>query len=84
MPSVCPGKISSPASTAGGMVNYIINREDLTNTTSFTQDDFINLLDDIQGACGRPLGISVINMDGGEVISPLTPISMVAIRVPQF
>ncbi|MEZ6151533.1 MAG: hypothetical protein R3C09_15565 [Pirellulaceae bacterium] len=60
-----PGQNIIPSFHRAALVNYIINREDLTNTTSFTQDDFINLLDDIQGACGRPLGISVINMDGG-------------------
>lgn len=65
-PSVAglPGQDIIPSFHRAALVNYIINREDLSSTSSFTQDDFVRLLDDIQGACGRPLGISVINMEG--------------------
>ena len=59
-----PGQDIIPSFHRAALVNYIINREDLSNTSSFTQDDFVRMLDDIQGACGRPLGISVVNMEG--------------------
>lgn len=57
-----PGQDIIPSFHRAALINYIINRKDLTNTSAFTQDDFVNMLDDIQGACGRPLGISVAGM----------------------
>ena len=52
-----------PSFHRAALVNYIVNSEDLTNTTSFTQDDFLDMLDDIQRACARPLAINVVNLE---------------------
>ncbi len=53
----------NPSFHRAALVNYIVNRQDMSNTTSFTEANFIALLNDIQGACGRPLGISVRGLE---------------------
>ena len=68
LPPGLPGQDIIPSFHRAALVNYIINREgDLTDTSApaFTQLKFLSMLDDIRGACGRPLGISVINLDDG-------------------
>ncbi len=59
-----PGQDIIPSFHRAALINYIINREDLSDTSIFTQDRFLSLLDDIQGACARPLAITVINLEG--------------------
>ncbi|MCC7336125.1 MAG: hypothetical protein IT422_13575 [Pirellulaceae bacterium] len=56
-----PGQNIIPSFHRAALVNYIINREDLTDS-AFKPEKFVNMLNDIQGACGRPLGISVVNI----------------------
>ncbi len=67
LPPGLPGQDIIPSFHRAALVNYIINREgDLTDTSApaFTQAKFLSMLDDIQGACGRTLGISVSNLEG--------------------
>ncbi len=53
-----------PSFHRAALINYIVNSEaDLNDTTLFTESDFIAMLDLIERACPRPLGISVIGLE---------------------
>lgn len=52
-----------PSFHRAAVINYIVNSENLTDTTTFTQSDFVEMLGYIERACSRPLGISVRGLD---------------------
>ncbi len=53
-----------PSFHRAALINYIVNSvPNLADTSAFTQNNFIDMLDQIQLACPRPLGISVINLE---------------------
>lgn len=51
-----------PSFHRAALINYIVNSEDISNTTTFTEADFLVMLDQIERACPRPLGISVVRL----------------------
>ena len=52
-----------PSFHRAALINYIVNSEpDLADTTAFTESKFLAMLDLIERACPRPLGISVVGL----------------------